>query len=74
MDAKTDEKSAGKCPVIHTKGHRNRDWWPEHLDIGVLHSAHPAADPMGEAARYFFSLPADQAASARRALPTCRSS
>ena len=28
MDAKTDEKGAGKCPVIHT-GHRNRDWWPK---------------------------------------------
>jgi catalase-peroxidase len=47
MDAKTDD-SAGKCPFTGgTRGHRNRDWWPEHLDIGVLHAAHPSADPMG---------------------------
>jgi catalase-peroxidase len=52
MDAKTDD-SAGKCPVTGgTRGHRNRDWWPEHLDIGVLHTNAPAADPMGEAFDY----------------------
>ena len=52
MDAKTDD-SAGKCPVNHgTRGHRNRDWWPEHLDIGVLHSRHPSADPMGKGFDY----------------------
>ncbi|HEY0224680.1 MAG TPA: catalase/peroxidase HPI [Pseudolabrys sp.] len=62
MDAKTDDKSAGKCPVVHTKGHRNRDWWPEHLDIGVLHATHPDADPMGKAfdyAKEFESLDLD---------------
>ena len=61
MDAKTDD-SAGKCPFTSTKGHRNRDWWPEHLDIGVLHSKAPAADPMGEAfdyAKEFESLDLD---------------
>ncbi|MDI1343281.1 MAG: catalase-peroxidase, partial [Pseudolabrys sp.] len=52
MDAKTDEKSAGKCPVSHTKGRRNRDWWPDHLDIGVLHATHPDADPMGKSFNY----------------------
>jgi catalase-peroxidase len=52
MDAKTDDKNAGKCPVVHTKGHRNRDWWPEHLDVGVLHATHPDADPMGKAFNY----------------------
>jgi catalase-peroxidase len=52
MDAKTDD-SAGKCPFTGgTRGHRNRDWWPEHLDIGVLHTNAPAADPMGEAFDY----------------------
>jgi catalase-peroxidase len=52
MDAKTDDKNAGKCPVIHGTGHRNRDWWPDHLDIGVLHAVHPSADPMGHAFDY----------------------
>ena len=52
MDAKTDE-GAGKCPFTGgTHGHRNRDWWPEHLDIGVLHAKAPAADPMGGAFNY----------------------
>jgi catalase-peroxidase len=59
MDAKTDD-GAGKCPFTGgTRGHSNRDWWPEHLDIGVLHTNAPAADPMGEAfdyAREFESL------------------
>jgi catalase-peroxidase len=52
MDAKTDDKNAGKCPVMHSTGHRNRDWWPDHLDIGVLHAVHPSADPMGKAFDY----------------------
>src|ERR1700754_3619364 len=52
MDAKTDD-SAGKCPVAHgSRGHRNRDWWPEHLDISVLHAKTPAGDPMGKAFDY----------------------
>jgi len=50
MDKKTDE-GAGKCPFTG-HGHRNRDWWPEHLDIGVLHTNAPAADPMGKAFNY----------------------
>ena len=29
---------ATKCPVAHgARGRRNRDWWPEALDISVLH-------------------------------------
>src|ERR1700716_1948573 len=52
MDAKTDE-SAGNCPVTGgTRGRKNRDWGPEPLDIGVLHTNAPAADPMGEAFDY----------------------
>ena len=61
MDAKTDD-NAGKCPVMHTKRHGNRDWWPEHLDISVLHARTPAADPMGKAfdyAKEFESLDLD---------------
>jgi catalase-peroxidase len=53
MDAKTDDKGAGKCPFTGgTRGHSNRDWWPEHLNIGVLHTNAPAADPMGKAFDY----------------------
>ena len=35
MDAKT-EKSAGKCPVMHAS-FTNRDWWPNQLNLQVLH-------------------------------------
>jgi catalase-peroxidase len=52
MDKKTDD-NAGKCPVNHGKrAHSNRDWWPEHLDIGVLHARHPSADPMSKGFDY----------------------
>jgi catalase-peroxidase len=45
MDAKTDDK----CPFTGSKGgHRNRDWWPEQLDVSVLHAKSPAGDPMGK--------------------------
>jgi catalase-peroxidase len=54
MDAKTDE-SAGKCPVTHSTGRSirsNRDWWPNQLNVGVLHQNTPASNPMGEAFDY----------------------
>ncbi|HEX2446926.1 MAG TPA: catalase/peroxidase HPI [Methyloceanibacter sp.] len=50
MDAKVDD--AGKCPVRHTKFRSNRDWWPDALDISVLHRNSPLSDPMGEAFDY----------------------
>jgi catalase-peroxidase len=51
MDAKTDDKSAGKCPVVH-KSFTNRDWWPDQLNVGVLHQHSPLSDPMGKAFDY----------------------
>jgi catalase-peroxidase len=53
MDAKTDEKT-GQCPVMHTSFARkkNRDWWPDQLDLGVLHRNSSLSDPMGEAFDY----------------------
>ena len=51
MDAKTDDKSAGKCPVTHTS-FTNCDWWPNQLNIGVLHQNSPKSDPMGKAFNY----------------------
>jgi len=50
MDTKTDEMSAGKCPVMHTRS--NRDWWPDQLDIQVLHHNSSLSNPMGEAFDY----------------------
>ena len=51
-----------KCPVAHKRGRTNRDWWPEMLDVSVLHSRHPSADPLGpgfDYAKEFDSLDID---------------
>src|SRR6266403_143356 len=49
MDAKTDDNSAGKCPVAGSPhGRTNRDWWPNHVDIQVLHQHSNLSDQMGE--------------------------
>src|SRR5665647_1278715 len=72
MDAKTDD--SGKCPFPGgTRGQKNRDWWPDHLDIGVLHAVHPDADPMGKAFNYtkeFKSLDLDAVIKDLKALMT----
>ena len=52
MDAKTDE-STGKCPFTGgTRGRRNRDWWPNTLDLQVLHRNSTLSNPMGQAFDY----------------------
>ncbi len=54
MDAKTD-KNASNCPFMHhtTVGVRsNRDWWPNQLNLKMLHRNSPLSDPMGKAFNY----------------------
>ena len=52
MDTKTTE-GAGKCPVAHTTVARtNRDWWPNQLNLQVLHQHSSLSDPMGQAFDY----------------------
>jgi catalase-peroxidase len=53
MDAKTDP-SAGKCPVIHTSvgARSNRDWWPNQLNLKILHQNSSLSNPMGKAFNY----------------------
>ncbi|MBR1149897.1 catalase/peroxidase HPI [Bradyrhizobium sp. JYMT SZCCT0428] len=47
MDDKT------KCPFSGGKrGHSNRDWWPDALDVSLLHRNSNLSDPMGEAFDY----------------------
>ena len=45
-----DDITKAKCPF--SSGHRNRDWWPDQLDLQVLHRNSPSSDPMGEAFDY----------------------
>ncbi len=52
MDAKTDE-SAGKCPVMHAVGTQsNRDWWPNQLNLKILHQNSSLSDPMDKGFNY----------------------
>jgi catalase-peroxidase len=38
-----------KCPFTHgASAPTNRDWWPNQLDLSVLHQHSPLSDPMGE--------------------------
>lgn len=58
MDGKTGE-NGGKCPVMHgapmatTAGSRsNRDWWPNQLNLGILHQHSSLSDPMDPGFNY----------------------
>jgi len=40
-------ENESKCPVHRTGGPSNRDWWPNQLDVSVLHNNPDVGDPMG---------------------------
>ncbi|NMH67131.1 catalase/peroxidase HPI [Shewanella salipaludis] len=49
----------GKCPVMHGAqtqtagvGPSNRDWWPNQLNLKILHQNSPLSNPMGAAFNY----------------------
>jgi catalase-peroxidase len=46
MDDKT------KCPFTGTSARTIRDWWPNQLDLAVLHQQSNLSDPMGEGFDY----------------------
>ncbi|MFO1111538.1 MAG: catalase/peroxidase HPI [Bradyrhizobium sp.] len=41
-----------KCPFTGTRGHSNREWWPDALDVSVLHRNSSLSDPMDAAYDY----------------------
>ena len=50
-----------KCPFSSKSrtGRTNQEWWPDRLNLSVLHTNHPAGDPMDDGfdyAREFLSL------------------
>ncbi len=54
-----DTPSVGKCPVIHGVGKNsvssvrsNRDWWPNQLNLRILHQNSALSNPMGPAFSY----------------------
>src|ERR1700756_4246966 len=49
MEATTENQSAAKCPFTGSnRGRSNRDWWPNQLDVQVLHHNSTLSNPMGE--------------------------
>ena len=47
----------GKCP-FHSGGNTsvgsrsNKDWWPNQLNLKILHQNTPQSDPMGDSFNY----------------------
>ncbi|GAB4374005.1 MAG: catalase/peroxidase HPI [Deltaproteobacteria bacterium] len=58
MEDKKHENT-GRCPVMHgpgagatVGGRSNRDWWPEQLNLKILHQHCERSDPMGREFNY----------------------
>ncbi len=52
--ARRASTNGGKCPVVHATAfaRSNRDWWPNQLNLKILHQNAPRSNPMGEAFNY----------------------
>jgi catalase-peroxidase len=62
MGSQADDKNTDKCPFAgQARAYTNRDWWPNQLNLQVLHQHSALSNPMGEAfpLRFisFFALP-----------------
>ena len=48
--------NAGKCPVMHGAAslgtNSNRNWWPNQLNLSILHQNSSLSNPMGETFNY----------------------
>ncbi|CAH9065950.1 Catalase-peroxidase [Pseudoalteromonas holothuriae] len=56
---KSNKSAAGKCPVMHGSNTRigdnktkNLDWWPNQLNLKILHQNDKKANPLGESFNY----------------------
>src|ERR1700740_29093 len=77
MDGNSGSGDSGKCPVPHSRGRMNRDWWPNQVNVQVLHQHGPDSNPMGkdfDYAKAFETLDLDAAVRARKALRTASQS
>ncbi len=56
--AATEAAATRGCPVLHTAmgARSNRDWWPNQLNLRVLHQHHPKANPLGSDFDYSAAL------------------
>ncbi len=48
-DQSKNTSTEAKCPFNHgASAPTNRDWWPNQVDVQILHQHSPKSDPMGE--------------------------
>ncbi len=54
-----NNESEGKCPVMHgamtsnsATGQSNKDWWPDALNLSILHQHDRKSNPLGEDFNY----------------------
>ncbi|MBV0912765.1 catalase/peroxidase HPI [Anianabacter salinae] len=49
-----DGNDVAKCPVMHAtnRARSNREWWPNQLNLKILHQNSPLGDPMDEGFDY----------------------
>ncbi len=50
----SDSDGDNRCPVVHTAlgSKSNRDWWPNQLNIDILHQHSPLSNPLGKNFNY----------------------
>jgi catalase-peroxidase len=49
ITASAGAPTESKCPFSHgSTAHTNRDWWPNQMDLRVLHQHSALSDPMGQ--------------------------
>ncbi len=79
MTATLDAPAKGQCPVAHgaasqaASGRTNKDWWPNQVDLSVLHQHGAASNPLGadfDYAKAFASLDLDAVTADLTALMT----
>ena len=68
--ADTPARSTGKCPVMHgantTASQTNTDWWPNALNLDILHQHDRKTNPLGEAFNYREAVKALDVAALKR--------
>jgi catalase-peroxidase len=56
VNMENNQSSVGKCPVMHggqtTTGKSNTSWWPNTLNLDILHQHDAKTNPMGEEFNY----------------------
>ena len=79
VTATLDAPAKGQCPVAHgaapqgANGRTNKDWWPNQVDLSVLHQHGAASNPLGadfDYAKAFASLDLDAVTADLTALMT----